>query len=133
MAISAPASLSQRWPTSKMTRRLQRIRPWWKARQWLYSSITNSLPPGTAWSSLRKSLMPSKRWRVVATADSVEFRSAPLYIRDALTFPYRYGLDFEVQLLTKAGKDPAFAGAFRNPPKTTREIMQPDTYLAGER
>jgi len=74
-----------------------------------------------------------KAWMVTGTADSVEFRSAPLYIREALTFPYRYGLDFEVQLLTKAGKDPAFAGAFRNPPKTTREIMQPETYLAGER
>jgi len=74
-----------------------------------------------------------KAWMVTGTADSVEFRNAPLYIREALTFPYRYGLDFEAQLLTKAGKDPAFAGAFRNPPKTTREIMQPDTYLAGER
>ena len=74
-----------------------------------------------------------KAWMVTGTADSVEFRSAPLYIREALTFPYRYGLDFEAEVLTKAGKDQAFAGVFRNPPKTTREIMQPDTYLAGER
>lgn len=67
------------------------------------------------------------------TADSPEFRSAPLYIKEALTFPYRYGLDFEATLLTKVGKDKAYAGVFRNPPRTTREIMQPETYLAGEK
>jgi hypothetical protein len=66
------------------------------------------------------------------TADSMEFRNAPLYIREALTFPYSYGLDFEVQLLSKTGKDKAYAGVFRKPPHTTREIMQPETYLAGE-
>jgi hypothetical protein len=67
------------------------------------------------------------------TADSTEFRSAPLYIKEALTFPYRYGLDFEAELLTKFGKGKAYAGVFRNPPRTTREIMEPATYLAGEK
>ena len=73
-----------------------------------------------------------KAGMLVGTADSVEFRSAPLYLREALIFPYRYGLDFEAELLTKKGKDQAYAGVFRNPPRTTREIMQPETYLAGE-
>jgi len=73
-----------------------------------------------------------KAWMVTGTADSVEFRNAPLYIREALTFPYRYGLDFEAELLTKAGKDKAYSEVFRKGPRTTREIMQPDTYLAGE-
>jgi hypothetical protein len=67
------------------------------------------------------------------TADSTEFRNAPLFIKEALTFPYRYGLDFEATLLTKVGKDKAYAGAFHRPPRTTREIMQPETYLAGEK
>jgi len=69
----------------------------------------------------------------MGTADSIEFRNAPLYIKEALTFPYRYGLDFEMELLTKMGKDRAYAGAFRNPPRTTREIMEPHAYLSGEK
>ncbi len=69
----------------------------------------------------------------MGTADSIEFRNAPLYIKEALTFPYRYGLDFEVELLTKMGKDRAYAGVFRNPPRTTREIMEPHAYLSGEK
>ena len=74
-----------------------------------------------------------KAGMLLGTADSVEFRNAPLYIKEALTFPYRYGLDFEAELLTKVGKDKAYAGVFRKPPRTTREIMEPATYLAGEK
>jgi len=74
-----------------------------------------------------------KAGMLVGTADSVEFRNAPLYIKEALTFPYRYGLDFEAELLTKMGKDKAYAGVFRNPPRSTREIMEPAAYLAGEK
>jgi hypothetical protein len=69
----------------------------------------------------------------MGTADSIEFRNAPLYIKEALTFPYRYGLDFETELLTKMGKDKAYAGVFRKPPRTTREIMEPHAYLSGEK
>jgi hypothetical protein len=70
---------------------------------------------------------------LVGTADSVEFRSAPIFLREALTFPYRYGLDFEAALLAMGGKEKAFAGAFADPPHTTRQIMQPETYLMGEK
>ena len=70
---------------------------------------------------------------LLGTADSAEFRTAPLYIKEALTFPYRYGTEFEAALLTKVGKDKAYGGVFRDPPLTTRQIMQPDTYLAGEK
>jgi hypothetical protein len=68
----------------------------------------------------------------MGTADSIEFRNAPLYIREALTFPYRYGLDFEMSLL-KIGKEQAYAGVFHRPPRTTREIMEPHTYMAEEK
>jgi hypothetical protein len=74
-----------------------------------------------------------KQGMLVGTADSVAFRNAPLYLKETLTFPYRYGLDFEADVLTKAGKDKAYAGMFSNPPHTSREIMQPETYLAGEK
>jgi hypothetical protein len=74
-----------------------------------------------------------KAGMLVGTADSVEFRNAPLYIKEALTFPYRYGLDFEAELLTRVGKQKAYEGAFKNPPRSTREIMEPTVYLAGEK
>jgi hypothetical protein len=74
-----------------------------------------------------------KNTMIQGTSDSVEFRSAPLYIKEALTFPYRYGLDFEAELLTKYGKEKAYAGVFQKPPRTTREIMEPTAYLSGEK
>jgi hypothetical protein len=69
---------------------------------------------------------------LTGTPDSVEFHNAPIYMKEALTFPYRYGIDFIAELLVKGGKDKAFADLFRNPPRTTRQIMEPQTYLAGE-
>ena len=37
-----------------------------------------------------------------------------------------------MKLLEKGGKEKAFAGVLANPPHTTRQIMQPETYLSGE-
>ncbi len=74
-----------------------------------------------------------KAGMLVGTADSIEYRNAPLYIKEALTFPYRYGLDFEAELLTRIGKEKAYAGVFKNPPRSTREIMEPTVYLSGEK
>lgn len=67
------------------------------------------------------------------TPDSIQFRSAPIYLREALTFPYRYGLEFEAALLRAGGKQKAYADAFLDPPHTSRQIMEPQTYLSGER
>ena len=64
--------------------------------------------------------------------DSPVFSAAPLYLREALTFPYRYGLDFVRVMMEKRGKDFAFKTTFKNPPHDTREVMMPDVYLAGE-
>jgi hypothetical protein len=74
-----------------------------------------------------------KEGMLVGTADSVQFKNAPLFLKESLTFPYRYGLDFEAELLRSGGKQKAFAEAFTNPPRTTRQIMEPKTYLTGER
>jgi hypothetical protein len=74
-----------------------------------------------------------KEGMLVGTADSPEFQNAPIFLKEALTFPYRYGLDFEAELLRKGGKGKAFAAALKNPPQSTREIMEPSTYLSGER
>jgi hypothetical protein len=74
-----------------------------------------------------------KQGMLVGTADAVQFQNAPIYMKEALTFPYRYGIDFIAEMLTKGGKDKAFTALFQNPPRTTRQIMEPQTYLAGER
>jgi len=74
-----------------------------------------------------------KEGMLVGTSDSPEFQGAPIFLKEELTFPYRYGLDFEAELLRSGGKQKAYAGAFSNPPQTTRQIMEPKTYLSGER
>jgi len=74
-----------------------------------------------------------KQGMLVGTADSPAFRDAPIFLKEELTFPYRYGLDFTSALLQAGGKQLAYAGAFKDPPKTTREIMEPETYLAHEK
>ena len=66
------------------------------------------------------------------TPDSVQFKNAPIFLQESLTFPYRYGLEFEAEVLRAQGKEKAFAGPFQNPPRTTREIMEPRTYISGE-
>jgi hypothetical protein len=73
-----------------------------------------------------------KEGMLLGTADSPEFKNAPIFLKEELTFPYRYGLDFETELLRTGGKEKAFAATLANPPRTTRQIMEPKTYLAGE-
>ncbi len=74
-----------------------------------------------------------KQGMLTGTADSPAFRDAPIFLKEELTFPYRYGLDFTAALLQAGGRELAYAGAFKDPPKTTREIMEPKTYLAHEK
>jgi hypothetical protein len=73
-----------------------------------------------------------KAGMLTGTADSIEFHKAPIFLREMLTFPYRYGLDFVATVMRKEGRERAFAGVFKNPPRTSRQIMEPDTYLSGE-
>src|SRR5205823_6961860 len=61
------------------------------------------------------------------------FNSAPKFLKESLVFPYREGLGFIQEVMFKKGREGAFAGTMADPPKTTREIMQPSTYLAHER
>ncbi len=60
-------------------------------------------------------------------------QSAPLMMREEMNFPYVYGLAFVHQLLLKVGKEQAFSGIFKHPPDSTRQIMEPSTYLAREK
>ena len=68
----------------------------------------------------------------MGTPDSVQYRNAPIFLKESLTFPNRYGVEFEAELLRAQGKEKAFSVPFQNPPRTSREIMQPETYIRGE-
>jgi hypothetical protein len=67
------------------------------------------------------------------TDDSKVFKDAPIFLKESLTFPYSYGMRFVIKLLEKGGRQQAFAGVLANPPHSTRQIMQPETYLSGEK
>ena len=70
---------------------------------------------------------------LTGTPSTRVFNDAPIFMKESLTFPYSYGMQFVVKLMQKGGKEQAFAGLLRNPPHTTRQIMQPETYLSGEK
>jgi hypothetical protein len=65
-------------------------------------------------------------------AHSKIFSGAPLYIKELLTFPYRYGMRFELAVLAKGGRKQAYVDVLRSPPINTRQILEPDTYLKHE-
>ncbi len=70
---------------------------------------------------------------VTGTADTKVFNSAPIFMRESLTFPYSYGMDFVIALMRKEGKEKAFSDVLHNPPHTTRQIMEPETYMSEEK
>src|SRR5215471_15170504 len=57
--------------------------------------------------------------------------NAPLLLREELIFPYSRGMKFIAQLLIRGGKQLAFTKVFERMPRTSREILQPEEYLAG--
>jgi hypothetical protein len=69
---------------------------------------------------------------LTGTPGTKVFNDAPIFLKESLTFPYSYGMDFVIKLLQQGGKQKAFSDVLRNPPHTTRQIMQPETYLSGE-
>jgi len=70
---------------------------------------------------------------LTGTPNTKVFNDAPIFLKESLTFPYSYGMDFVIKVLQKGGKKQAFAGILANPPHTTRQIMQPETYLSEEK
>jgi hypothetical protein len=70
---------------------------------------------------------------LTGTPGTKVFNDAPIFMKESLTFPYSYGMNFVIKLMQKGGKQQAFAGVLQNPPHTTRQIMQPETYLSGEK
>ncbi len=70
---------------------------------------------------------------LTGTSGTKVFNDAPIFMKESLTFPYSYGMNFVIELLQKGGKDKAFATLLHDPPHTTRQIMEPQTYLSGEK
>ncbi len=77
-------------------------------------------------------LVESMRTSMLDEGSTPMYAKAPIYLREAMLFPYTYGMEFTRAVLIKRGKQAAFAGVFEHPPLDTREIMQPATYLTGE-
>jgi hypothetical protein len=90
-------------------------------------------PMGQSLKDSRAMVDALKQGMLAGTADSPQFQGAPIYMKEALTFPYRYGIDFTADLLTQGGKEKAYPGLFLDPPRNTRQIMEPKSYLSGER
>src|SRR5271156_1660341 len=65
-----------------------------------------------------------------ADSDSPVLQRAPLLLQEALLFPYREGLKFEVDMLQDKGPVGAFGGVLDHPPATSFEIMNPRAYEA---
>lgn len=65
--------------------------------------------------------------------DSPLLDEAPLMLRDDLLFPYGAGMKFVAQLLKAGGRKLAFTGVLEHMPTTSREIMEPQEYLAGHK
>lgn len=60
-------------------------------------------------------------------------QGVPPALREEMAFPYIYGLRFVHEVLRRAGKAQAYSGIFKRPPGSTRQILEPATYLAHEK
>jgi len=69
---------------------------------------------------------------LAGAADLPEFKSAPIFLQETLTFPYRYGMGFIAQLMQNGGKERAFSTVFAHPPENSRQVMEPKTYFSNE-
>jgi hypothetical protein len=63
--------------------------------------------------------------------ESPIFNSAPVLLKEELTFPYGPGMKFIRDLLVAGGPKLAFTEVLQRMPRTTREILEPREYLAG--
>lgn len=90
-------------------------------------------PTGRSIASAPELMEAMEEETLTGTAGTKVFNEAPIFMKESLTFPYSYGMEFVVKLMQKGGKQKAFAAVLQNPPHTTRQIMQPETYLSGEK
>jgi len=68
----------------------------------------------------------------LSAAEFPVFGGAPLYLRETLLFPYTQGMLFQQAVIEKEGSA-AFAAVFKRPPASTRQVIHPGTYFAGDK
>jgi hypothetical protein len=90
------------------------------------------VPAGMSMAASPQIVEAMRETMLAGTPDSVQYQKAPLFLKEALTFPYRYGLGFTGEIIAKRGKA-GLNEIFKNPPTTTRQIMEPGTFLSGEK
>jgi hypothetical protein len=56
-----------------------------------------------------------------------------MILREMGAFAYQGGLIFEGELMHKGGRNMAFAEVFAHPPRSSHEVLQPETYINGEK
>lgn len=66
---------------------------------------------------------------LTGTPETKVFNEAPIFLKESMTFPYSYGMEFVVTVMQKAGKDRAFEGVLKNPPGC---VLQPAAGLFAE-
>ncbi len=99
------------------------------------------------------SLVDAMKHSMETSDQSIAMAETPLFLKDSLTFPYFYGLDFARYLLqherdggkdaakgdaqhiamTKQQKERAFREPYRTPPETSHDVMNPEAFARGER
>ena len=57
------------------------------------------------------------------------FSSQPLYLREAMLFPYTQGMIFQQTVIDRYGDD-GFSHVFRHPPASTQQVIDANTYFA---
>lgn len=66
------------------------------------------------------------------TQNTEQLRKAPRYLREMLIFPYLRGQEFCAALYARGGWA-AVSAAYKNPPRSTSEILHPEKFLANPR
>ena len=56
------------------------------------------------------------------------FSSQPLYLREAMLFPYTQGMLFQQQVIDRYGQQ-GFDQVFRTPPASTQQVLQAESYF----
>lgn len=69
---------------------------------------------------------------MTSSQGSAVLQSAPMILRESLVFPYRDGLGFVQALLNSGGSKRAYGEALQQPPRNTRDILSPESYLQNQ-
>jgi heme-degrading monooxygenase HmoA len=100
-----------------------------------YSLAVEALIEGDATLTMvlyaRTYLSPEELFQLQNSEASSSLDRVPLVVRDEVEFPYNEGALFALRLFQSGGYD-AVNAAFRDPPKSTEQIIHPGKYLAHE-